>query len=91
TAELRYDYLLGMSSSLQALQPYVFFDAARVWNVQNAALPGQGISSTGAGVRFWLAYNIFGDIEAAQTLAAVQGSDDGKRATKVLLNIAIRF
>ena len=88
--ELRYDQRFTMSP-VQALQPYVFFDAARVWNVQNVASPGQSINSAGGGVRFWLAYSVFGDVEVARTLTAVPGSDGGRRATKLLLNLAIRF
>ena len=88
--ELRYDQQLIMSP-FRALQPYVFFDAARVWNVQNVALAGQSIASVGGGVRFWLAYSLSGGVEVAQTLTAVPGSDGGKRATKLLLNLAIRF
>ncbi len=88
--ELRYDLAFAMSP-IQALQPYAFFDTAEVWNVHDAASPGQHINSAGAGVRFWLTYNVFGDVEVARTLTAVPGSDDGKRATKLLLNIAVRF
>lgn len=88
--ELRYDRLFTMSV-VQALQPYTFFDVAQVWNVQSVASPGQSISSVGGGVRFWLAYNVSGDVELAQTLTAVPGSDQGKHATKLLLNIAVRF
>ncbi len=88
--ELRYDQRFAMSR-VQALQPYVFYDMARVWDVQNVASLDRNIDSIGGGVRFWLAYNIFGDVEIAQTLKAVRGSDDGKRATKLLFNIATRF
>jgi hemolysin activation/secretion protein len=78
-------------SFLQAVQPYFFLDIARVWNLQNADFGDQSITSAGGGVRFWLAYNVFGDIEVAQTIDPVRGSDEGKRATKVLLNVAVRF
>jgi hemolysin activation/secretion protein len=88
--ELRYDKQYGMSF-LQAVQPYFFLDIARVWNLQNADFGDQSITSAGGGVRFWLAYNVFGDIEVAQTIDPVRGSDEGKRATKVLLNVAVRF
>jgi len=73
------------------LQPYLFYDKAKVWNVQNNGLPGQGISSVGGGVRAWLDHGIFGDIEVVQTLEAVPGSDGGRRATKFLLNAAVEF
>jgi hemolysin activation/secretion protein len=88
--ELRYDQRLT-TAPFQALQPYMFFDAARVWNAQNVASGGQSINSVGGGVRFWLTYSVSGDVEVARTLTAVPGSDDGKRATKILLNLAIRF
>jgi hemolysin activation/secretion protein len=88
--ELRYDQRFTMLP-VQALQPYVFYDAARVWNVQNAAPAGPSINSVGGGIRFWLAYSAFGDIEVAHTLEAVPGSDSGRRATKLLLDLAIRF
>jgi hemolysin activation/secretion protein len=90
TVELHYDPQLKISG-LQALQPYVFFDAAQVWNIQNVGTPGQGISSAGGGIRAWLDDNIFGDVEVAQTLEAVPGSDGGKRATKLLVNLAVGF
>ena len=88
--ELRYDKRLNMSV-IQALQPYAFFDAARIWNVQTSAPARQSISSAGGGLRAWLAYNLFADLEVARTLEAVPGSDGGKRATKVLMNLAVGF
>ena len=76
----------------QALQPYAFFDAASVWNVQDIGpFRQQSIHSVGGGVRAWFDYDIFGDLEVAQTLEAVPGSDGGKRATKLLLNLAMGF
>ena len=90
SVEVRYDQPFTMSP-VEALQPYVFFDTAEVWNAQNVASSGQSINSVGGGVRFWLNYNVFGGVEIARTLTAVPGSDDGKRATKLLLNVAIRF
>lgn len=89
--ELRYDKQYGMSF-LQAIQPYMFLDIARVWNLKNDnAFGDQSITSAGGGVRFWLAYNVFGDIEVAQTIDPVRGSDEGKRATKVLFSVAVRY
>jgi hemolysin activation/secretion protein len=91
TVELRYDPQLRMTV-IQALQPYVFYDAAAVWNVPSpASLPGQSISSVGGGLRAWLDYDIFGDIEVAHTLEGVPGSDGGRRATKLLVNLAVSF
>jgi hypothetical protein len=49
------------------------------------------IASTGAGLRFWFPYNIFLDLEGARTLNAVPGSDNGKQATKFLVDVAVTF
>jgi hemolysin activation/secretion protein len=90
TVELRYDQRVTMSP-IQAVQPYVYFDAGRVWNVHNAGLTDQNIESVGGGLRYWLIYNIIGALEVSHTLEAVPGSDGGKRATKFLMDLAIRF
>jgi hemolysin activation/secretion protein len=89
SAEARYDHRFT-NPVLQALEPYIFFDAARVWDVGSTA-PSQGIASVGGGVRAWLEYNLFCDVEVAQTLEAVPGSDGNRRATKALLNLSVRY
>jgi len=93
--ELRYDTRYS-DWDIRGIEPYAFFDAAKVWN--RARPPAAGIplgdfdiASTGIGVRFWLPYNIYVDFEGARTLDAVPGSDNGKRATKFLTDIAITF
>jgi hemolysin activation/secretion protein len=90
TVELRYNPEVRLSP-VQALQPFVFFDKAAVWNIQSTGYPAQSISSIGGGLRAWLEHDISGDVELAQTLQAVPGSDAGRRATKVLLNLAAGF
>jgi hemolysin activation/secretion protein len=91
SAELRYDQRVTMSP-IQALQPYIYFDTGRVWNVHNATTnQNQNIESAGGGLRFWLVYNVVGGIEVSRTLDAVPGSDNGKRATKLLTDLSIRF
>jgi len=90
TVELRYDPQLRIPA-VQALQPYAFYDKAGVWNVQNTGLPGQSVSSVGGGIRAWLDHEIFGDIEVVHTLEPVPGSDGGRRATKLLLNVSVGF
>ena len=91
SAELRYD-IHFTDSFLQALQPYVYSDAAQTWYMKHSlSLPNQSIVSVGGGVRFWLPYNIAGAIEGAHTLQAVPGSDAGKESTKLLLDLAVRF
>jgi hemolysin activation/secretion protein len=90
TIELRYDPQLKIAE-IQALQPYAFYDAARVWNVQDTGPSGLSIGSVGAGMRAWLDNNISGDMEVAHTLEAVPGSDGGRRTTKLLLNLSAGF
>jgi hemolysin activation/secretion protein len=91
TVELRYDPSLRIAG-LQALQPYIFYDAGEVWNVQSGVgLAGASMSSVGGGLRAWLDHEIFGDIEVAHTLEGVPGSDGGRRATKVMVNLAVGF
>jgi hemolysin activation/secretion protein len=95
SAELRYDFHFA-DSFVRSLQPYTYFDAARTWYIRRGlagpiALRDQSIASVGGGVRVWLPYNVKASAEAAQTLVAVPGSDAGRRATKVLVDLSVRF
>jgi hemolysin activation/secretion protein len=90
STELRYTTRIG-DSFLQMVQPFVFFDTAGTWYRDSIGLPHQSIDSTGIGIRGWFDDNITGDIEVDRTLRAVPGSDAGKEATKVLVDLAIRF
>jgi hemolysin activation/secretion protein len=94
TAELRYDTHAFSDYYVQDLQPYVYVDAARTWNIkrpQEAGLFMQSILSAGAGVRFFFPENIFADLEVARTLNPVPGSDHDRRETKLLTDIGITF
>jgi hemolysin activation/secretion protein len=93
--ELRYDTRWS-DLAILAMQPYAFFDAAKVWN--RSRPPSSGIplgdfdlESTGIGIRFWFPYNIFFDLEGARTLHAVPGSDNGRETTKLLVDVSIAF
>ena len=93
--ELRYDTRIT-DWGIRGLQPYAFFDAAQVWNRSRPPAAGiplkdYSIDSTGIGIRFWLPYNVYLDLEGARTLQAVPGSDNGKRVTKFLTDVAINF
>jgi hemolysin activation/secretion protein len=90
TVELRYNWPLRISI-LQTLQPYAFFDAARVWNVQHTGPLGRSIDSAGGGVRAWMDYGIFASLEVVRTLEPTPGSDAGKKATKLLVNLGAEF
>jgi hemolysin activation/secretion protein len=90
SAELRYTARIS-DSYLQVVQPFAFFDAAATWYIPTTGLKDDNIASTGLGVRGWFKENITADIEVDRTLRAVPGSDGGKKATKVLIDVAIRF
>jgi len=95
SAELRFDQPIP-DWSIKDLQPYAFVDAARTWYIQRGSaidpsLKDQSIVSTGGGLRFWFPYDIYADVEVARMLDAVVGSDNGKRETKVLADVAVNF
>jgi hemolysin activation/secretion protein len=95
SVELRYDMRIpGWDAG--NMEPYVFFDGAKVWSQRRALSAGipladYSIASTGAGLRFWLPYNIYLDLEGARTLRAVPGSDGGKATTKFLVDLAVAY
>ena len=88
--ELRWDEHFP-EMAIQTAEPYVFYDAARVWNVQSGEGASEGLASGGVGMRFYFPRNITGGIELAHTFRAVVGSDNGKRASKIFVNAAVRF
>lgn len=90
SVELRYDTALP-AFRLQSVEPYVFSDTARVWEIGGTGGTDQTIASAGAGIRFALPYHINAGIEFAHTLRAVPGSDNGKTASKLLVDAAVRF
>jgi hemolysin activation/secretion protein len=98
SAEFRYD-LRFTDSIVHALEPYAFLDGAQTWYLQRCfhvlapapCLMNQSIASVGGGVRFWFPYNLTLSTEVARTLSPVVGSDSDKRATKLLVDLAVRF
>jgi hemolysin activation/secretion protein len=101
--ELRYDEHLPRYY-VELLQPYVFYDTAKVWNRHGASAglaitaagtvgtgSGLALSSTGLGVRLYLPRNITADFEFAHTMKAVPGSDNGRRTNKFLVEAGVRF
>jgi hemolysin activation/secretion protein len=93
--ELRDDFHFG-DSVVRNLQPYVYVDAAQTWYKGSSVpvfppLVGHSIASVGGGLRFWLPYNMAVTTEVAHTLIAVPGSDNGNRATKILVDLSVRF
>jgi hemolysin activation/secretion protein len=93
SAELRYDTHLP-DYYINDLQPYVYLDGARTWNIKRPAEIGlfqQSLASTGAGLRFFFPYNLYADLEVSRTLSPVPGSDHDKRETKLLTDVAITF
>jgi hemolysin activation/secretion protein len=94
SAELRYDTRMFADYYVEDLQPYIYLDGARTWNIprpQEAGLFKQSIASTGAGLRFFFPQSIYADVEVARTLSPVPGSDHDRRETKLLTDIGITF
>jgi hemolysin activation/secretion protein len=95
SAELRYDFRFA-NHYISALEPYAYVEGAQTWYIQRGpafspSLTDQYIVSAGGGLRFWLPYNITAALEGARTLHAVPGSDAGRAATKLLVDLAVRF
>jgi hemolysin activation/secretion protein len=92
SVELRYTARIA-DSFIQTVQPFAFFEAANTWYVDSSTsgLPNQSIDSVGVGVRGWFSENITAGVEVDRTLRAVPGSDAGRKTTKVLIDVAIRF
>jgi hemolysin activation/secretion protein len=94
SAELRYDTRIFNDYYIQDLQPYVYLEGARAWNIPRPAEAGllkQSIASVGAGLRFFLPKNVYADAEVARTLSPVPGSDHDRRETKLLVDVGITF
>jgi hemolysin activation/secretion protein len=89
--ELRYSTGELPQYSITALQPYLFLDGARGWFIQPSGTVHQSLASTGVGVRVFLPNNIAASVELARTLTPVGGSDEGKRVTKILIDLSVRF
>lgn len=88
--ELRYDTRVDQYF-VQTVEPYIFFDTAKIWNRLGGNGSGLALHSTGAGIRVGLEHNITAGVEYARTLTAVPGSDNGALKSKVLFNAAVRF
>ena len=92
--ELRYDTSFEQYG-IQTLEPYVFYDTAKIWNRNGPDNPGSGsgfaLASAGLGIRVTLPWNISGGVELARTIKSVPGSDNGHTTKKVLVNAAVRF
>ncbi len=90
SVELRYDIHLS-DSFVRSLEPYVYVDGAQSWYFKDPSLPNQTLTSVGGGVRFWLPYDLTGALEGSHMLRAVPGSDLGRKATKILFDLSVRF
>ncbi len=90
--ELRYD-AHTKNSIFRTIEPYAFVEGAWAWYLNGTTNPPPvpNLESVGGGLRFFFPWNVYLDVEAAQTLNAVPGSDNGKQATKVLMDASVRF
>ncbi len=90
SAELRYDTRVDQYF-VETVEPYIFYDAAKIWNRLGGNGSGLALHSAGAGIRVGFEHNISAGVEYARTLTAVPGSDNGSLKSKVLFNAAVRF
>jgi len=101
--ELRYDVPMP-DYYITLLQPYAYYETAKVWNRHGAAAgvlvtaagvvgTGQGLTleSAGLGLRITLPRNLTAAFEWSHTMQSVPGSDNGHRANKLLMEAAVRF
>jgi hemolysin activation/secretion protein len=87
--ELRYDFT-GLGIGIDSLQPYVYFDSAKVWS-HTGAVDGDHIASVGGGVRSVIMGNFSLALECGRTLIPVPGSENGNRSSRVMVNASVRF
>jgi len=89
--ELRYDQRIDESPVL-LVQPYVFYEAARVANVNGTGLSaGSALSSAGIGVRATLVHGITTGLEYAKTLTRLMTNDNGELTGRVLFSAAVQY
>ncbi|HEV8016195.1 MAG TPA: ShlB/FhaC/HecB family hemolysin secretion/activation protein [Stellaceae bacterium] len=93
--ELRYDYQptnLPAYLPLNFAQPYVFYDAAGVWDrVANSLHTGASLSSAGLGLRARFPHQVSAGIEYAKTLTRLAANDDGNLTSRVLVDLSVRY
>ncbi len=89
--ELRYDHAFG-GTILLSLEPYIFYDAAKVANVNGTGLSaGDALSSAGVGVRATLFHGLTMSLEYAKTLTRLTTNDNGNLTSRVLFSAAAQF
>jgi hemolysin activation/secretion protein len=88
--ELRYS-APPLTSTITA-QPYLFYDAGKVWNEDTGSEPASG-TSAGAGVRFNYDDLISGDLYVAQPLTRPVSAPDSSdpEGTRVFFSLNMRF
>ena len=89
TVELRYDIDTSVPY-LDSLQPYAYYDAAKVW-VNSGKIAHNTIMSVGGGIRMALFSTLTLDVQAGRAQLPVPSSEKGKRSSRVALNASIRF
>lgn len=76
---------------VELVQPYLFYDAAAVWNTNGPVTGGSTLSSAGVGVRTQLPSDITVGVEWAKILSRVTNNDNGQLSSRVLFSAAKRF
>jgi hemolysin activation/secretion protein len=87
--ELRYDDPVAVSY-LDAVQYYLFYDGARIWN-NEGPLDGNHLQSAGGGVRWTVSPKASFGLEYADELTSLPTNKNGGRAPRLLFNGSLRF
>jgi hemolysin activation/secretion protein len=76
---------------VELLQPYLFYDAAAVWNTVGVPTGGSTLASAGVGIRAQLPSDVSLGIEFAKILSRITNNDNGRLSSRILFSAAKRF
>jgi hemolysin activation/secretion protein len=76
---------------VELLQPYLFYDAAAVWNTTTTPAGGSALASAGVGLRAQLPSGVTLGVELAKILSRVTNNDNGRLSSRLLFSASKRF
>jgi len=89
--ELRYDQHFE-DQAVTMVQPYLFYDAGKVANVNGQGLSaGDALSSAGVGVRLTIIHGVTSSLEYAKTLTRLTTNSNGNLTSRVLFSAYLQF
>lgn len=92
--ELRYNTTSPLFGKTLALQPYVFYDVGKVWNIDNGADNKVSAASAGAGLRLTLGNDWSADLNLAKALTRSADNEpkyENDLGARVLFSISKSF